>query len=154
MLKTSSILHNPVLFLFLLLLSQALAGPIAPQLRARWKKHVSDQRIAELQALIALANRIQTKPSYGHGQVDPIAVGRRRRRSVDFLSYWKTLHSDYYLPRFTADGIEAVRNRLKRQWQGQPAPLPKRLVNNNNNVDVRTLTSLLTVFPYFSVQNR
>lgn len=50
----------------------------------REKKHTADQRIAELQALIALANGAAGISSfYGHGIVNPFAAGRRRRRSIE-----------------------------------------------------------------------
>lgn len=52
----------------------------------REKKLAADQRIAELQALIALANGASgTSGFYGHGIVNPHSVGRRRRRFTEPL---------------------------------------------------------------------
>ncbi|XP_045176830.2 uncharacterized protein LOC123537243 [Mercenaria mercenaria] len=45
------------------------------------KRTMSDQRLAELQALIALS-RGQGIP-VGHGQIDPWVIGKRRKRSLD-----------------------------------------------------------------------
>jgi len=38
----------------------------------RSKKHASDQRLAELQALIAMAN--DDDAGYGHGHIDPFSA--------------------------------------------------------------------------------
>lgn len=47
------------------------------------KRTMSDQRLAELQALIALS-RGQGIP-IGHGHIDPWRIGKRKKRSVDSL---------------------------------------------------------------------
>lgn len=47
----------------------------------RVKKHASDQRIAELQALIAMKDT--GDHVYGHGHIDPFALGRRKRINYD-----------------------------------------------------------------------
>ncbi|XP_052801870.1 uncharacterized protein LOC128232393 [Mya arenaria] len=47
------------------------------------KRTMSDQRLAELQALIALGNGQYTP--VGHGQIDPWRIGKRRKRSVDMV---------------------------------------------------------------------
>ncbi|XP_015117048.1 uncharacterized protein LOC107041154 isoform X2 [Diachasma alloeum] len=49
-------------------------------------KRTSDQRLAELETLIALENlrgKLVTVP-VGFGKVDPAKIGRRRRSSVEF----------------------------------------------------------------------
>ncbi|XP_053596984.1 uncharacterized protein LOC128668278 isoform X2 [Microplitis demolitor] len=49
------------------------------------RKRVSDQRLAELETLLALARmrgKLVTVP-VGFGRVDPAKIGRRRRSSID-----------------------------------------------------------------------
>ncbi|XP_014293861.1 uncharacterized protein [Halyomorpha halys] len=63
-----------------------LAAAIAHGYRFR-QKRVSDQRLAELETLVALSNmkgNIKTIP-YGYGSVDPIKAGRKRRSSSGAL---------------------------------------------------------------------
>lgn len=51
------------------------------------QKRVSDQRLAELETIMALrkmAGKLVTVP-LGFGQVDPNKIGRRRRRSLEVL---------------------------------------------------------------------
>lgn len=111
---TSTVLHASLLLL-LLLVSFTLSSPTPNNSRSRSKKHVSDQRIAELQALLALANSLQSQSDYyGHGHVDPFAAGRRRR-SADFVSNRRSQIGGR-LSR-SPDNVETLRNRLKTiQW--------------------------------------
>ncbi|XP_066593099.1 uncharacterized protein [Prorops nasuta] len=65
-----------------ILLPQAYARP--SRINSR-QKRLSDQRLAELETLLGLAQlkgMIVTVP-VAFGQVDPARVGRRRRRSMD-----------------------------------------------------------------------
>jgi hypothetical protein len=83
--QTSSVtLFLTLLFVTSFLICLIAAVPQADlQASPRAKKHAADQRIAELQALIALANGLPGESSmFGHGYIDPFAAGRRRRRSV------------------------------------------------------------------------
>ncbi|KAF4521740.1 hypothetical protein B566_EDAN010005 [Ephemera danica] len=65
----------------------ALLVPDLVQARPHRQKRVSDQRLAELETLLALAKmkgKLITVP-IGFGRVDPTKIGKRRRRSQQEL---------------------------------------------------------------------
>ncbi|XP_073972811.1 uncharacterized protein [Rhodnius prolixus] len=57
------------------------------------QKRVSDQRLAELETLVALSHlKAHLKPfRYGYGSVDPLKVGRKRRSATNSLLLDKLL---------------------------------------------------------------
>jgi len=62
----------------LLLVAASSAGPVPGASSLRIRRSSADQRIAELQALMALAG---SSNKVAHGQFDPWELGKRKRSS-------------------------------------------------------------------------
>jgi len=67
----------PAACLVLVILVAVIIPSHSYEYSSRFKKHFSDQHLAEKQAMKALYNSQSNE--YGHGQVDPNLVGRRKR---------------------------------------------------------------------------
>lgn len=71
---------------------------IADTKLSSYKRTSSDQRIAELQALIALSNTI------GHGQVNPEEIGKKKRTDTSSVDFRRSLLVERLL-RLAAEGL-------------------------------------------------
>jgi hypothetical protein len=65
-----------IMLIALIDLPSAIASGVDPSHR-RFKRTSADQRVAELEALMTLVN---SRASLGHGLLDPLYYGRRRRQ--------------------------------------------------------------------------
>ncbi|XP_076471619.1 uncharacterized protein LOC143301301 isoform X2 [Babylonia areolata] len=72
------------LFVTLLLVSTVLASPVLDEGSVRTRRSSSDQRIAELQALLALTGG---SGRVAHGQFDPLRLGKKKRDYGDEQRY-------------------------------------------------------------------
>jgi len=68
----------------LVLVSSSNAGPVPEASSLRVRRSSSDQRIAELQALMALTG---SGGRVAHGQFDPLRLGKRKRDYGDEQRY-------------------------------------------------------------------